>query len=244
MAEMQPPSLDKTSNVAKRPWYKKWWIWVIVGVVVVATATNADQNKPDPVSDAATPESTGQNETVSTLATTTTTSTSTTTSTTTTSTLPPRPIPADQQVFLDRIESAKGDLENASNTLQRADALTRRDSELCNILEDRTASDWVGKVTSIGANREGKAYIEVEIADGIKIFTWNNALSDAGDNTLIPPGSALYQSLLDIQEGNEVRFTAVLMRGDDSCLKRGNITITFYGIRPEFLATFKTVTKL
>ena len=69
-----------------------------------------------------------------------------------------------------------------------------RDKKLCKAIGSRKVTDWVGQVTKVGANSDGKGILEVELAKGIIIKTWNNSLSDMGDHTLIEPGSAVFNT--------------------------------------------------
>lgn len=150
--------------------------------------------------------------------------------------------PADEQAFVKSVMDTRTALDSASTDLQRSQLVRNRDAALCSALGDGAASDWTGRITGIGANGEGKAYVEVEIADDVTIKTWNNAFSDAVDQTLIDPGAPFFNGLVAMNEGQTVKFTASMVPGDDSCLSKANLTETFYGISPEFIARFSNVT--
>jgi predicted transcriptional regulator len=110
-------------------------------------------------------------------------------------------------------------------------------------LSGNKASNWTGVVRNVGANGEGKAYVEIEIADRIKVKTWNNALSDISDNTLIPTSSSFFDNLVSMNKGDLVTFSGTFLKSSNSCLKRSNLTETFYGISPEFIVRFSNVSK-
>ena len=93
----------------------------------------------------------------------------------------------EQKEFIEIVEQATSVIRDAETELQESVALRKRDDDLCALLGDRTAMNWTGKITEVGANGEGKAHVEIELADNIRVKTWNNALSDIGDNTLISP---------------------------------------------------------
>lgn len=47
--------LTKSKNNSKKPWYKKWWIWVIVGVVLVGLAGSGAKKQEQPIQAEASP---------------------------------------------------------------------------------------------------------------------------------------------------------------------------------------------
>lgn len=151
--------------------------------------------------------------------------------------------PPEQQRFLEIVEAAKTEIDNAETDLQESVALRNRDKALCAELSANKASNWTGIIKTVGANGEGKAYVDIEIADRIRVQTWNNAFSDIGDNTLIPTSSKFFNDLVAMAEGDLVTFSATFLRGSNSCLKKGNLTDVFYGISPEFIVRFNDIKK-
>jgi hypothetical protein len=149
--------------------------------------------------------------------------------------------PADEVAFVTAIATTKNELSGDLTDLQRSEALRTRDASLCSVLGDGAATDWTGKVKDIGANGEGKAYVEVEIASGVTIKTWNNAFSDVVDGTLIDPSSPFFSNLVAMKEGQMVKFSVQMVADEGSCLSKGNLTETFYGLTPEFIAHFTNV---
>lgn len=151
--------------------------------------------------------------------------------------------PADQAAFVKIVEEAKGTIDAAETDLQESVALRARDKQLCALLTGNKATNWTGIVNNVGANGEGKAYVYIEIADKVKVMTWNNAFSDISDDTLIPTSSKFFDKLVAMKKGDLVTFSATLLKSSNSCLKKGNLTEFFYGQRPEFIARFSDVTK-
>jgi hypothetical protein len=150
---------------------------------------------------------------------------------------------AAQAKFISIIETAKDAIGDAETDLQRNVALRARDKDLCATLGNNKATDWTGLIDNVGANGEGKAYVEIKIADRITIKTWNNALSDFSDNTLIPTSSDFFNNLVAMKDGDLVKFSATFLKGSNSCLTKANMTEIFYGISPEFIVKFSNVTK-
>jgi hypothetical protein len=151
--------------------------------------------------------------------------------------------PADQAAFVKIVEEAKGTIDAAETDLQESVALRARDKQLCALLTGNKATNWTGIVNNVGANGEGKAYVYIEIAEKVKVMTWNNAFSDISDDTLIPTSSKFFDKLVAMKKGDLVTFSATLLKSNNSCLKKGNLTEFFYGQRPEFIARFSDVTK-
>jgi hypothetical protein len=151
--------------------------------------------------------------------------------------------PEVQAKFVSIIETAKNEINDSETDLQRNVALRDRDKSLCATLSGNKASNWTGVVRNVGANGEGKAYVEIEIADRIKVKTWNNAFSDISDNTLISTSSSFFDNLVSMNKGDLVTFSGTFLKSSNSCLKRSNLTEVFYGISPEFVVRFSNVSK-
>ena len=151
--------------------------------------------------------------------------------------------PQSQVDFISLVEKAREDLGDAETDLQESVIVRGRDKALCGVLSSRVANKWVGEVKDVGANGEGKAYLEIEIANDIRVQTWNNALSDIFDNTLIPTSSKFFDRLVAMQKGDLVYWSAKFLSDSNSCLKGANLTEYFYGKDPKFIVDFKDVTK-
>ena len=144
-------------------------------------------------------------------------------------------MPPQQRKFVDIIKKGAKAYEDAKTDLKSSVALRKRDKEACAALGNSTATNWVGKITDIGANREGKAYIQIEVAPGIRVQTWSNAFSDMNDNTLIPENSKVFNAIIDGDDGSPITFSAKFIKGDKTCLKGTNLTEYFYATDPKFI---------
>lgn len=151
--------------------------------------------------------------------------------------------PKAQTKFIALIEKARRDLDSAETDLQESVILRGRDKALCGVLSSRIAENWVGEIKDVGANGEGKAYLEIEIANDVRVQTWNNALSDIFDNTLISPSSKFFDRLVAMNKGDLVTWSAKFLSDSNFCLKGANITEYFYGKDPKFIVDFKDVVK-
>ena len=131
-----------------------------------------------------------------------------------------------------------------ANELQKSATRTNRRRELQQ-LGLRSVNNWIGTLSSFGTNRDGKAYITINMDDNVSVKTWNNALSDNEDNTLIAQDSSLYRNLSNMRTGARVRFSGSFLTGDDrDFFKVSNFTETFAMSTPEFLMRFTAVSLL
>jgi len=144
-------------------------------------------------------------------------------------------MPAQQKKFLEIIKTGVQAYKDAKTDLKSSAALRKRDRAACAVLSSNKATNWVGTIKDIGANREGKAYIQIELDSGIRVQTWNNSFSDLNDNTLIPEGSKVYNAIIDGDEGSKIIFSAQFLKDDNSCLKGSNLTEYFYATDPKFI---------
>lgn len=150
--------------------------------------------------------------------------------------------PAAQTTFLKIFNDAAKKYESAETDLQRSVIIKGRNAEMCAKVGG-SFTHWVGKIDDVGANGEGKAYVSIDLGSDVKFQTWNNAFSDSGDNTLIPPGSALFNHLVALAPGDKVVFSGNFVPGDGACLKTSNMTEYFSATSPEFVTRFTDVTK-
>ncbi|MFJ2661692.1 hypothetical protein [Arthrobacter koreensis] len=154
------------------------------------------------------------------------------------------PRPADQQAFLDTFEAGKAAYEAAGTELQRSVALTDRDAQMCAVSGQGSMTNWTGKILEIGANNDGLAHVKIELSEGVKVQTWNNAFSDLTDNTLIPQNAPFFSTLAGMSEGTLVTFAAQTVPSPSSCLTRSNLTDVFYAIDPNFIVRFSDIRPL
>jgi hypothetical protein len=89
--------------------------------------------------------------------------------------------------------------------------------------------------------------VVVSIEEDLEIGTWNNALSDSGDRTLIEQGSELYDAALELAPGDSVRFSGTLKSGSESndrCYYTSNLTEVMSIESPDYIITFSELQKI
>ncbi len=151
--------------------------------------------------------------------------------------------PAAEAAFAKEVAAASEKYDAAKTDLQRSRVMRTRNKNLYNIMGGLKVSKWVGVIKDVGANGEGKAYVDIEIADGVQVHTWNNFFSDMGDNTLIPESSSMFDTLVDAEPGDQVVFSGKFFRDSDATLRTTNLTEVFSVLTPEFLFDFSAISK-
>lgn len=242
---MPPPSAEtKIETVVQKPFYKKRWFIILAVIVAISFFNRGDsgdeQTQPADVvaSESATPSATPEAAPSETTAAPSAEPTQTEEASTSGEY---GTYSDDQKEFIRIIEDAIVEIEDAETELQQSVALRKRDDALCAVLNKRVATNWTGKITEIGSNSDGFAHVEIELADGVRVKTWNNSFSDISDNTLIPPSADFFDNLVATSEDTVVTWTGRFAAGDSFCLKKANLTQTFYGIDPQFIVKFSNI---
>lgn len=150
-------------------------------------------------------------------------------------------IPLDQEQFINAIGNYVNGFRAAKNELQQSALRDQRKKELAKLVRGRSVSSWVGTISQLETNTEGKAILSIRVSPDIEIKTWNNALSDISSNTLIEKGSDLYSSLFDLSRGQSVEFSGSFFSSETDYIEETSITIQGSMRNPEFLFKFQSV---
>src|SRR5216683_1277922 len=170
----------------------------------------------------------------------------------TTSATPPRGVtpsaatpivisPADEISFIAVVNSAIREYGSAKGDLAQGSVRPSRKNAISQNLRGIYIKDWVGKVSKLTTNNEGKGVVHIKISDDMSLGTWNNSLSDIGDHTLIEPDSNLYQTLKVLQIGQTVRFTGGFFRDNTDCIRETSLSVSGSMQEPEFLFRFSDI---
>ena len=156
--------------------------------------------------------------------------------------LVPEPdVPQNQAAFLDVFQEYLDLFESAETELQGANYLNERDRALCEFTDNGRVEGWVGELSSVAANSEGKGVVSVKIDDDLRVETWNNALSDIFDETLIEPGTALYDSILPLKPGEQVIFSGTFVASSNSCVSDKRFSDSARASKPDFVFRFSDI---
>lgn len=153
-----------------------------------------------------------------------------------------------QTQFENIIATYKEQYKQAETDLQKGYSRTQRKQAIQALNMRGKAKGWVGVIKKIGANNEGKAYVSVALNRDLQLKTWNNAVSDSFDNTLIPTNSPLYNSLLSMKQGQEVKFSGNFLMSnytnEADYYKEGSLSTAGAMLSPEFLFQFDEIVPL
>jgi len=150
--------------------------------------------------------------------------------------------PRSQILFENVILQYAQEFDRAQNELQESVSRKNRRNAIAALNMGVYVEDWVGTIDTLGTNMEGKASIKIRLNPNLSVKTWNNALSDFLDDTLIEMDSGLYQVLLNLKKGQRVRFSGSLFRSDDDFYKETSMTIWGAMTDSEFLMRFTDIT--
>jgi len=160
------------------------------------------------------------------------------------STAPQVKIPASQAAFIEAVDSYIARWEDAENELKGSAIRAERSRAIRQALSGLAVQGWVGGLRDMGTDGEGKAYVAINLeGPAAKVATWNNAISDVMDDTLILPSPPLFASLAELSKGDRVRFDGTFVRRSDSQDYIAECSLTRQGsmTTPDFLMRFSRI---
>ena len=125
--------------------------------------------------------------------------------------------------------------------MQKGSARPIRAQGICKAIPNRSVSNWVGDVSELSSNGEGKGVLTIKIGDEIYVSTWNNALSDTFDRTLIDPSSAIFQAAINLKIGQKVVFSGEFVKSETDCIQEPSLTLYGSISSPKFIIKFTDV---
>jgi len=154
-------------------------------------------------------------------------------------------MPGDENTLISIVATAQQGSRDAANDMQRGGVKAQRDKQLCQSIKSLQARNWIGRVTKIDANSDGKGILSIEVADRIIITTWNNSLSDLEHETLIEPGSPVFNAASVLKKGQQVRFSGSFFKGENGdCLFESSLTLSGKLREPEFIFRFSEISPI
>lgn len=146
-----------------------------------------------------------------------------------------------QDTFVEAVRRFKAAYGSAPNDMLKGATRPARGRELCAVLPGGRVSGWTGEIVRLSSNNEGKGVVSIRLAEGVLMKTWNNALSDLGDRTLIETSSPLFARVAVLAVGQKVRFSGDLVRDDLDCFKEGSLSVGGAMTEPEFIIRFTDI---
>lgn len=137
-------------------------------------------------------------------------------------------MPPSQQQFCEAITTGRQEYDAArrsgANELKLSKLRSIRTAAVLAAVPGGTVKDWVATVETLQTNGEGKAVFVVQLPCDVKLGTWNNALSDIVDNSLIPQSSPLFDAIAELNTGTKLRVSGKLAEGDVDGYREASVT--------------------
>ncbi|WP_038182288.1 hypothetical protein [Vibrio rhizosphaerae] len=138
--------------------------------------------------------------------------------------------------------SGRMEYKKATSELARGATRGQRKSLLCGLQGKHY--DWIGKVTELTTNSEGKGVLAVKFGEHMYLTTANNVFSDIGVNSLLDPSSEIFQSALTLSRGDIIRFDGYLFSSQNDCVREFSATLRGSMTEPNYLFKFIHVEKI
>ena len=146
-----------------------------------------------------------------------------------------------ESAFVAAVEKARADYRVAQTDFQKGATRPERAQGICQAVPNGQATGWVGKVVNLSTNGEGKGVLSVAVADGVILRT--NSSSFLDENTLIEPGTRVFEAMKTLKVGDAVRFDGSFFRGSTDCFSEMSLTLDGSIRSPEFRFRFTSVSK-
>jgi hypothetical protein len=153
----------------------------------------------------------------------------------------PHPMPLDEQALIRVANTYSAAYAAGANDMAKGGTRPQRAAELCKYFPHHSAKDWTGTISTLDSNNDGNGVLVVQIASGITVGTWNNAMSDFQDHTLIPAGSPIFQTASAMKQGDTVVFSGDFVASDTDCLEEKSLTLDGSMTSPEFVFKFRAL---
>lgn len=152
-------------------------------------------------------------------------------------------LPATQVAFAQAVLGYVGLYRSAPNELKKSALRARRASDIRTALRGNLRFDsWVGSVKEMGTNGDGDASLEVDIAnDNLRLKTWSNSVSDRLDRTMIKAGSALYDVVSELKEGQAVKVSGTFIPSERDFVNEVSVSEMGSMTEPEFVVRFSLI---
>lgn len=141
------------------------------------------------------------------------------------------------------IDSARNEYLTARNNIIKTEARQNRRRQLANAFANVLVTDWIGFVVQLDTTSDGMVIFGVVLDQSdIELSTWNNALSDIFDKSLVKSDSAIYRQLRSLSVGDKVKFSGSFFSNKSDFFKEKSLTEEGSMTDPEFLFKFQSVT--
>ncbi|MBB3929927.1 hypothetical protein GGR25_000946 [Kaistia hirudinis] len=151
--------------------------------------------------------------------------------------------PRDEAAFTKVVTAARQEYEGA-NFDDRAALQSGRAAAICGAVKGPAVQNWVGRIKEIDKDAGGRTIVTVSLPDGTLVKTWNNAMSDIEDKTLIVAGTPLATAFAKLAQGDAIRFSGTFFNDEPDCFRSSRLSLDQSMTEPSFLFRFNDVEKL
>jgi hypothetical protein len=102
---------------------------------------------------------------------------------------------------------------------------------------------WIGIIDTLSSNGDGLGVLTVKIADDVVLKTWNNAVSDMFDHTLIDPDSSVFRKASSLKVGQRVAISGAFIPDLAKTDSRATIARRSLALRPAHSRHHQFVTR-
>lgn len=149
----------------------------------------------------------------------------------------------DEAAFTKAVSASRDQYNNAGDD-DRAALQSARAAAICNAVKKPDISGWVGSIKEIDKDAGGRTILAVALPDGTLVKTWNNAMSDIEDKTLILAGNPLAATVGKLSAGDTVRFSGKFFTDEPDCYRSSRLSLDQSMLEPSFLFRFTDIQKL
>lgn len=150
-------------------------------------------------------------------------------------------MPPAEAALIAAVQAARQQYRDAPNDMARGAARPMRARAICAALGSLGAQGWTGTVKELTSNGDGKGVLMLSIGENVSVGTWDNALSDILDNSLIDPVSPVFAQAAVLRRGQRVRFSGRFAASDRDCVREMSMTMSGSVSEPEFVFVFEAV---
>lgn len=152
------------------------------------------------------------------------------------------PTPATEATIASIVASYAEQYSNAPNEMIAGGTRPARAQALCRDLPRSLAVNrWIGRISTLSSNEQGKGVLVLRVSNNMSLGTWNNALSDIQDHTLIQPNSGLFDTASSMKVGDLVWFSGSFVPSANDCIEEQSLTMSGGMTDPTFTFRFTSL---
>jgi TPR repeat protein len=150
-------------------------------------------------------------------------------------------MPESEKLLIAAVQKARAAYAAGANEMAQGAARPARAKAVCGGIKNLQVNDWIGEVQTLSSNSDGLGVLSIQIAEGIVIKTWNNAISDTSAKTLLDPESPVFKKAVLLKKGQRVKFAGQFIRDETDCFREGSLTLKGSIAKPEYIFRFSDV---